>query len=81
MYTCCKEINETCIKYGVLKHIFEPFYITKEFGKGACIGLAIAHGIIKKSDGKIEVHSDGKSGTTFNLVWKCKWIYRNIRRK
>lgn len=58
MCTCCKEINGTGIKKEVIEHIFEPFYITKEVGKGTGIRFAIVQVIIKKSGGKIEVHSE-----------------------
>jgi len=62
--------NGKGIEKEILNHIFEPFFTTKEVGKGTGIGLSITYGIIKKSGGTIEVKSDGKSGTTFQLIWK-----------
>jgi signal transduction histidine kinase len=50
-----------------LEHLFEPFYTTKEFGKGTGLGLAVAHGIVKQSGGTIRVSSKVGAGTTFRI--------------
>jgi len=47
--------------------IFEPFYTTKEPGRGVGLGLSISYGIIKDHAGEIGVESQ-KGKTTFTIT-------------
>lgn len=48
-----------------LPKIFNPFYTTKEEGKGVGLGLAVVYGIIEGHRGEIDVRSRVGHGTTF----------------
>jgi len=65
----CLSISDTGIgiPQSKLDKIFEPFYTTKEIGKGMGLGLAISYGIVKEYYGDIEVTSQPGKGTKFTL--------------
>jgi signal transduction histidine kinase/CheY-like chemotaxis protein len=51
----------------VAEHVFEPFYTTRDVGKGTGMGLAVVHGIVMSLHGAITVESEVDKGTTFEM--------------
>ncbi len=51
----------------VKNKIFEPYFTTKEQGKGTGLGLAVVYGIVKEYGGEIEVETQIGSGTIFSV--------------
>ena len=62
------EDNGSGIEKDKLNKIFEPFYTTKEVGKGTGLGLTVSYGIIKKIGGEIQVKSEIGKGSRFEII-------------
>jgi len=53
----------------VRARIFDPYFTTKEQGKGAGMGLSVVHGIVKSHGGAIAVQSEAGQGATFRIFF------------
>ncbi len=52
---------------ATMQRIFEPYFTTKDFGKGTGLGLAVVHGIVKRHEGAISVKSVPGRGSAFTI--------------
>ncbi len=57
---------------AVLDRIYEPFFTTKEAGRGTGLGLALSRTILEQHGGVIEVHSKLGQGTQVTVWLPCK---------
>ena len=52
----------------VKAHVFEPFYTTKDVGRGSGLGLAQVHGFTQQSGGSVRIESTVGEGTTVSVL-------------
>ena len=53
---------------ATLERIFEPFFSTKEVGRGSGMGLAMVHGIVHDHGGHVVVESAPQAGSVFRVL-------------
>ncbi len=59
----------TGIDPNIIDRIFDPYFTTKEVGKGSGMGLAVVHGIVKSHGGAIAVTSEVGGGSIFSIFF------------
>lgn len=65
----CISISDTGagIDKDTIHRMFEPFFSTKEVGKGLGLGLSVVYGVVKQHEGWLNVESEPKKGSTFKI--------------
>ena len=68
-YVAIEVADQGCgMSPALLERIFEPFFSTKEVGKGSGMGLSTVHGITHQHDGHIIVDTAPGKGTTVRVL-------------
>jgi PAS domain S-box-containing protein len=60
--------NGSGISAGTLERMFEPFFSTKEVGRGSGMGLAMVHGIVHDHGGHVVVETAPQAGSVFRVL-------------
>ena len=53
----------------IRQHVMDPFFTTKEEGKGSGLGLSMVYGFVKQSGGTVRIYSEEGHGTTVRLYF------------
>ncbi len=59
--------NGTGIDPGIMDHVFDPYFTTKDANEGTGLGLSIVHSIVQSHSGAIRVESTPGEGTAFQI--------------
>ena len=67
------EVNVTDAGIGIpqeiLQQVMEPFFTTKEVGKGSGLGLSQVFGFLKQSEGALRIKSEMNIGTSVSMLF------------
>jgi PAS domain S-box-containing protein len=65
----CVAVSDTGVGMSddVKQRVLEPFFTTKDFGKGSGLGLSMVHGFVEQSGGSLRIESEMGQGTTVSL--------------
>ena len=63
----CIEISDSGPGIRDLQRIFDPFYTTKDVGKGSGLGLSVCYGILKEHGGEIQASNRPQGGATLRV--------------
>jgi two-component system CheB/CheR fusion protein len=64
-----------------LQHVYEPFFTTKEIGKGSGLGLSMVFGFTQQTNGACHIHSTPGQGTTVSMYFPEVIERRRVDRK
>jgi CheY-like chemotaxis protein len=79
-FVCLSVADTGCgMNESILKQVFQPFFTTKEPGKGTGLGLATVFGIVKQHRGWIEVQSEVGVGSVFHVFLPAREAPGTVR--
>ena len=75
----CLSVKDTGtgIDQAVMDRVFDPYFTTKEKGKGTGLGLATVMGIVKSHHGQIQISSQPGVGTNIDIYFPQSAHTRN----
>lgn len=54
---------------SIIDKVMDPFFTTKEEGKGSGLGLSMVYGFLKQSEGTVRIYSEENVGTTLRMYF------------